>query len=457
MGNFIVQDTVNQFHIPIHPLLQPHKLQAIDGAPIRGEIISHCTEPLFLQISALHKDTIILYITISARNPVILGLQWLELYNPPISWTDKKIPHWSPYCHGHCLQAPVIPLATTIVESPNNLTPVHVLPEHHELYEVFSKEKASRLPPHLPYDCAIELLPGSSPPRGFSLRPCIHYWSLNQCSVKYHYPLPLLPAALEQLRSATIFTKLGLHSAYNLFYVVNTPMTWTDAQKYCRAKYTDLATIANDEEMNAVKEALNGSTEHFWIGLRQTDSNSSIVFNSRSWVWSDNSQVSYGYWNETEPNNDGIDNCVEIWEASANNKWNDAGCNNTVHFVCYKRRTPLTVITEKKTWREALRYCRQHHVDLVSVDSQEMQDWVEVVTKNVSSDMWIGLRHTCALGFWYWVKGEMICYQDWAPGNGTGVEDCSDVERTGAVLSESKKWVSLPQTHELYFICITFQ
>ncbi|XP_053485792.1 C-type mannose receptor 2-like isoform X2 [Ictalurus furcatus] len=278
----------------------------------------------------------------------------------------------------------------------------------------------------------------------------------TQTTAPSHQSLTVMGSAVNFIPLFSGLWALAL-CASRQFYVVNTPMTWTDAQKYCRAKYTDLATIANDEEMNAVKEALNGSTEHFWIGLRQTDSNSSIVFNSRSWVWSDNSQVSYWYWNNNEPNNDGIDNCVEIWEASANNKWNDAGCNNTVHFVCYKKRTPLTVITEKKTWREALRYCRQHHVDLVSVDSQEMQDWVGNVTKNLSSDMWIGLRHTCALGFWYWVKGEMICYQNWAPGNGTGVEDCGDVERTGAVLSESKKWVSLPQTHELYFICVTFQ
>ncbi|KAF4078869.1 hypothetical protein AMELA_G00186400, partial [Ameiurus melas] len=52
--------------------------------------------------------------------------------------------------------------------------------------------------------------------KGGGLRPCIVYWGPNQCSVKYCYPLPLVPAALEQLRSATIFTKLDLCSAYNL-------------------------------------------------------------------------------------------------------------------------------------------------------------------------------------------------------------------------------------------------
>jgi len=48
------------------------------------------------------------------------------------------------------------------------------------------------------------------------LRPCIDYCHLNSQTVKYSYPLPLVPAALEQLRGARIFSTLALRSAYNL-------------------------------------------------------------------------------------------------------------------------------------------------------------------------------------------------------------------------------------------------
>ncbi|KAL0149180.1 hypothetical protein M9458_055514, partial [Cirrhinus mrigala] len=48
------------------------------------------------------------------------------------------------------------------------------------------------------------------------LRPCIDYRTLNQSTIKFRYPLPLVPTALEQFRSARIFTKLDLRSAYNL-------------------------------------------------------------------------------------------------------------------------------------------------------------------------------------------------------------------------------------------------
>lgn len=37
--------------------------------------------------------------------------------------------------------------------------------EYHDLTVAFSKTEASQLPPHRPSDCAIDLLPGSSPSR----------------------------------------------------------------------------------------------------------------------------------------------------------------------------------------------------------------------------------------------------------------------------------------------------
>lgn len=52
--------------------------------------------------------------------------------------------------------------------------------------------------------------------KGESLRPCIDYRGLNQITVQYPYPLPLVPSAIEQLCSAQIFIKLGMCNAYNL-------------------------------------------------------------------------------------------------------------------------------------------------------------------------------------------------------------------------------------------------
>lgn len=45
------------------------------------------------------------------------------------------------------------------------------------------------------------------------------YQGLNQITVKYQYPLSLVPSPLEQLHSAKVFTKFYLHSAYNLIWI----------------------------------------------------------------------------------------------------------------------------------------------------------------------------------------------------------------------------------------------
>ncbi|KAI2667189.1 Transposon Tf2-8 polyprotein [Labeo rohita] len=51
------------------------------------------------------------------------------------------------------------------------------------------------------------------------LRPCIDYRQLNSQIIQQPYPLPLVPATLEELRGARVFTKLDLRSAYNLIRI----------------------------------------------------------------------------------------------------------------------------------------------------------------------------------------------------------------------------------------------
>lgn len=55
--------------------------------------------------------------------------------------------------------------------------------------------------------------------KGGGQRPCIDFRGLNQVTIKYRHPLPLVPANLEQLHEAWIFTKLDLWSAYILVHI----------------------------------------------------------------------------------------------------------------------------------------------------------------------------------------------------------------------------------------------
>ncbi|KAL1276597.1 hypothetical protein QQF64_036220 [Cirrhinus molitorella] len=92
--------------------------------------------------------------------------------------------------------------------------------------------------------------------------------------------------------------------------------------------------------------------------------------------------------------------------------------------------------------------------DLVSVHSEEIQRRVMNVVKGASTAaVWLGLHNYCVMNMWLWVSGEMVCYHNWAPGNGT-TENCKLENRKGAVQSGGdQRWISLPESHKLNFIC----
>lgn len=58
-------------------------------------------------------------------------------------------------------------LLSSVPESPEEFPNLSKVPEVYlDLRTVFSKSRATSLPPHRPYDCSIDLLPGTVPSRG---------------------------------------------------------------------------------------------------------------------------------------------------------------------------------------------------------------------------------------------------------------------------------------------------
>ena len=146
-------------------------------------------------------------------------------------------------------------------------------PEYADYLDVFSEAKAKELPPHRPYDCAIELVSEKDNPpceqiyplspdedklmqeyisenlacnfirpstssAGASVffvekekgKPKVHgkppkkrlvvnYKGLDKLTKKFRYPLPLIETMFDQLHSAKVFTKIDLRSAYNLLRI----------------------------------------------------------------------------------------------------------------------------------------------------------------------------------------------------------------------------------------------
>ncbi|XP_056089252.1 C-type mannose receptor 2-like [Rhinichthys klamathensis goyatoka] len=226
---------------------------------------------------------------------------------------------------------------------------------------------------------------------------------------------------------------------------VNVAKTWTEAQSYCRQNHTDLVSVRNQSENNETKKIIEQNlttSDKAWIGLK------------RLWVWSDNSSFTFTHWLTGEPNinKNRDDVCTAINIKGHQGRWTDDECKEMYPFVCYDDK--LVLIRQNLTWTGALKYCRDEDMDLVSVDSPEIQLRVENVSSMASTaHVWLGLRHSCVLGLWFWVNGQTLCYEHWDPGHGTGEENCITTVRSGAIQTSNQLWISLPETETHNFIC----
>ncbi|KAL3973506.1 potassium voltage-gated channel Eag-related subfamily H member 3 [Sarotherodon galilaeus] len=257
--NLIDRDLVRLLGIRLCPLDVPVSVTALNGQSLPS--VTHQTEPLSLILSGNHHERLRFFVFSSPESPVVLGFPWFERHNPHINWAARRVESWSSHCLLHCLRSALPSLPAPVPEPAAEVIDLSAVPkEYHDLKLVFSKQRAGSLPPHRPYDCAIELLPGAPLPSrrlyninpsekaalekyisesleaglirpsssplaaGFffvgkkdgSLRPCIDYQGLNDITVRNKYPLPLISSAFETLQEATVFTKLDLRSAYHL-------------------------------------------------------------------------------------------------------------------------------------------------------------------------------------------------------------------------------------------------
>ncbi|KAK1791643.1 hypothetical protein P4O66_013645, partial [Electrophorus voltai] len=193
-------------------------MQALDRGPVGPGYITLVTPCVLLITQGGYSECIAFFLLSSLSHSITLGLPWMRTHSPQ---------------------------------------------EYENLAQVISLMKATQVPPHQGWDCTITLKEGMVHPRcrtyplsqekewamdqyikealeqGYShpstspaparvffvkkkdggLRPCVDYQGFNKLLLQYPYPLPLVPAALEQLRGAKFFTKLDLHSAYNLIQV----------------------------------------------------------------------------------------------------------------------------------------------------------------------------------------------------------------------------------------------
>uniref|UniRef100_A0A673AT68 Gypsy retrotransposon integrase-like protein 1 n=1 Tax=Sphaeramia orbicularis TaxID=375764 RepID=A0A673AT68_9TELE len=268
--NLMDEELAKQLHLSLLPVLKPLEARALDNHIICR--VTQRTQPVTVRFKDGHSEEISFHIYHSDSHPLILGHPWLSFHNPCINWQTGEVQAWGERC-GSCregvrdpdpLSKPVQVTVAPVI-SPEELETVFPalskVPEcYHDLKEVFNKSRATALPPHRPYDCAIDLRPGTCPPKGRlyslsgpetaamkkyideslvaglirpssspagagfffvdkkdkTLRPCIDYRGLNDITIRNRYPLPLMSSAFELLHGAKVFTKLDLRNAYHL-------------------------------------------------------------------------------------------------------------------------------------------------------------------------------------------------------------------------------------------------
>lgn len=265
-GNFLSGALCRRLHLRKSRCQSTFSLHSIVGKPLNRSLVQHLAESVKLHVGCLHSEEISLLVLEHSTADVILGRPWLSRHSPTLDWNTGEVLKWGSNCFPSCF--PDLPLkpppskavCATTVESPSSNRAVDIPPDYLQFSDVFCPQRAAQLPPHRPWDCAIDLQPGEPLPKGRiyplslpeqgamedyikealnqgyirpssspaassfffvakkggGLRPCIDYRALNKITIKYRYPLPLVPSSLELLRGAQVFSKLDLRSAYNL-------------------------------------------------------------------------------------------------------------------------------------------------------------------------------------------------------------------------------------------------
>lgn len=201
---------------------------------------------------------------------------------------------------------------------------------------------------------------------------------------------------------------------HHKYYYIQTPMTWSDAQSYCRSNYVDLATVDTMEEHQTFLSLFgNDRSTQVWLGLSKTS--------SKSWGWSDGTAtVEWRHWDASV--NDG--DCV--WMGPGGD-WSAGDCSSQKAFLCSKNTNGLQsyfLNTQPLSWRGAQQFCRNTYTDLVTVKTLAQHQ--TLLTLAQGNSVWIGLFRD----EWVWsdqTSGAFRMWDEWNPDNIGGDQFCADI------------------------------
>ncbi|XP_057184601.1 C-type lectin domain family 17, member A-like [Triplophysa rosa] len=144
-------------------------------------------------------------------------------------------------------------------------------------------------------------------------------------------------------------------------------------------------------------------------------------------ITQDRDQLLTKYTKLTEERNELLTNNIKLTEEKDQllNKY-------TIIDGCIYYQSGLYFISsEKKSWTESRRYCRERGADLIIINNKEEQDLILKVTDGKVA--WIGLSDSDEEGRWKWVDGSTLTSGFWASNepNGQTKENCVESHPSG--------------------------
>ena len=245
------------------------------------------------------------------------------------------------------------------------------------------------------------------------------------------------------------------------YIVYNSGMSWTQAKEWCESNGGYLACTATESEWNIVKKLLakfNGI--RCWLGADCT---------SGTWKWLSGESISGSWipWGEGQPDKGGniefyLGTFGNTWTANTldNYLWNDYvdSPDDIGGFVFEKEITPTTTgnynghkyeyYNETMDWWQAYRFCEKKGGHLVTVTSEEENNFVVELAKSRSDNLWVGAR-TSDGEKWFWLTGEEFNYNNWddgEPNNLNGTQDALQIYVSG-------KWDDVASSDKKVFVC----
>uniref|UniRef100_A0A3B1KEB5 C-type lectin domain-containing protein n=1 Tax=Astyanax mexicanus TaxID=7994 RepID=A0A3B1KEB5_ASTMX len=214
-------------------------------------------------------------------------------------------------------------------------------------------------------------------------------------------------------------------------------LTWYEAQSYCRKIYTDLVSIRDQEQNEAVKIAGMKTKDPFWIGLLCDD-----------WQWADGKRSAYRNWWNDHPKSSPAD-CVKL----VSGKMYSVPCSNTGSALCYS--TSLHVSEDRMNWENALYYCKKdNRAGLLHIHTESDHTKVknELRRRGISGTLWVGLGQSQLFGFWFWSDGSGLgSWTNWVGGQ---VPQLPLSQHCGAIDTEQDfKWLDKNCRYAFRVLC----